>query len=120
MAYSKDLRTRVVEAYERNVGGPTKLAELYQVSRGTVYNWLGLKNLTGSVERSPEKGGRKPSLDNEGQTLLRTLVEEQPDRTLEELCAQVEQRLGLKMDISTMSRTLRRLGLTNKKKSRRR
>jgi len=43
MGYSTDLRVRVVEAYQRGVGAPEQLAELFAVSRRTVYYWLARK-----------------------------------------------------------------------------
>jgi transposase len=47
--------------------------------------------------------------------LVRQLVREQPDATLEELCAQLLHRRGLRLSVATMCRVLQRLGLPRKK-----
>lgn len=44
MSYSVDLRERVV-SYVRGGGGPTEAARLFQVSRTTLYRWLGAPDL---------------------------------------------------------------------------
>jgi transposase len=44
MSYSVDLRERVV-GYVRGGGGLTEAARLFQVSRTTLYRWLGLPDL---------------------------------------------------------------------------
>ena len=44
MSYSVDLRERVV-SYVRSGGGRTEAARLFQVSRTTLYRWLGLPDL---------------------------------------------------------------------------
>ncbi|MCJ2542790.1 IS630 transposase-related protein, partial [Thermostichus vulcanus] len=40
MSYSLDLRERVVKYVEEG-GSPTEAAQLYDVSRATIYRWLG-------------------------------------------------------------------------------
>jgi transposase len=44
MAYSLDLRKRVVDYVEKG-GGITKAAALFKVGRATIYRWLGREDL---------------------------------------------------------------------------
>jgi transposase len=44
MAYSLDLRKRVVD-YVENGGGITKAAALFKVGRATIYRWLRREDL---------------------------------------------------------------------------
>jgi transposase len=60
-------------------------------------------------------GGRQPRCDATALAVVRQLVHEQPDATLEELCAQLQQRQGLRLSVATMCRVLQRLGLPRKK-----
>jgi transposase len=52
MAYSLDLRKRVVD-YVENGGGITKAAALFKVGRATIYRWL-------RERRPPSNQGRTP------------------------------------------------------------
>jgi transposase len=40
MAYSMDLRYRVVEAYERGEGSMQQLAERFRVNVSSVFDWI--------------------------------------------------------------------------------
>ena len=50
------------------------------------------------------------------QAVLRAQLEAHPDATLQEHCEMWEAHGGIKVSISTMSRTIQRLGWTRKKK----
>ena len=56
MAYSTDLRERVIEYIE--AGNTLKDAcQIFKVSRQTIYQWRKLKNATGSLEKKIYKHG---------------------------------------------------------------
>ena len=73
MAYSLDLRKRVVD-YVENGGGITKAAALFKVGRATIYRWLRREDL-----RATKVGHRKRKIDWEA---LRKDVEENPEARL--------------------------------------
>lgn len=113
--YSLDLREKLLRAYDGHRGSQRALAALFGVSRAFVENLLRRRRTTGTVAPRPHAGGRQPSCDTAAQELVALMLREQPDATLEELCAQLRQRRGVRVSVSTMSRLLRRLGLPRKK-----
>ncbi len=111
---SDDLRAHVVDTVE---GGATipEAAEQFGVSIRSVVRFLKLYRETGSV--SPARfGGYKDFALAEHEYLVRQLVAEQPDITLEELGARLA-REGIAVGKSSISRFLHHLELTFKKKS---
>ena len=115
--YSRDLRQRIVDCYDRGEGSIRGLAERFKVSPDCVRRLLKHYRETGSVKPKPHAGGAEPQLREEHLEVLRQLVAEKNDATLADLSEQLEQETGLKVSPSTISRALSRLNLTRKKKS---
>lgn len=86
-------------------------------STASLRRWLKQMRKEGSLEPKRSKTGRAPLIDEDGLVVMRGLVEEEPDRTIAELAAAYEQRSGVKVSTSTVSRALAILGLTRKKNS---
>lgn len=113
-AYSMDLRQKIVDAYGRKQGSQRQLAQTFGVSLAFVEKLFRQRRRTGSLApRSP--GGSKPLLGPEALQLVRRLVREQPDITLQELCDAVRQQRGIRVSVPTMCTWLQRLGLGRKK-----
>ena len=112
-AYSTDLRERIIAAAERGKGSLRELADLFLVSLSCIVRLLRRYRASGSVLPKPQAGGPCPLLDADACQRLRNLVCEQPDATLAEL----RERLEIPCSLSTLCRTLQRLGLSRKKKS---
>jgi transposase len=112
-AYSQDLRERVVRACDEGRGTRPYLAKLFGVSTAWIRRLLQRRRETGSIAALPPAGGSPPKMDADRCGRLLLLVAEQPDATLAEL----RDRLGAPVHLSTVARTLARLGLTVKKKS---
>jgi len=109
-AYSVDLRERSLQAMAsgRSV---TEVAQLFGVSRESLYRWRARQAASGSVVPGTATG--RPRLLTPAQEAdLVTRLEAEPDATLGELCATTP----VPMSRPTMSRTLRRLGFTRKKR----
>jgi transposase len=115
MAYSTDLREKIVRAYDEGLGSQRAIAELFGVSRSFVEKLLQRRRLTGEVAALPHGGGRRPVCDKKERELVRRLVASQPDATLDELCTAVERKRRVRVSRPTMSRLLRRLDLPRKK-----
>jgi transposase len=113
-AYSQDLRQRVIDTVERGEGSLRQIARRFLVSLSFVTRLLRHHRETGSVEPKPHGGGRPPALGPADLERLRQLNREQPDATLEEL----RQRLGVACSLMAISRALRKLKITRKKKDR--
>jgi transposase len=112
--YSMDLRVRVLSDCDAGMRTPA-VAEKYSVSPAWVRRLRQRRRETG--ETGPRKGrtGPVPLSRTHGEA-LRQAVADRPDATLAEL----REGLGLEVSLSTMWEALDALGLTFKKKRRRR
>ena len=114
-AYSLDLRTRVVRASES--GMPVAaVAARFEVSPAWVYRLLQRRRATGSIEPRKQTKFRRRALSANDEVRLVFLITVQPDATLAEL----QQALPTRAALSTLWRTIDRLGLTVKKNGTRR
>jgi transposase len=114
------LRLRVVALYIPYVVTYEMLAELFDIGRATVSRILRLHRETGSVEPKAPSGGPAPMLGVEELLILKAMVTETPDATLEELVLAArwpKERTGVSPSTSTLSRGLDMIGYTWKKRS---
>jgi transposase len=116
MAYSLDLRKRIVDAVEREVGTKRKIAKLFGVHESFIYKLLRQKRERGDIAPLPHGGGASAKLTESALLTLTDLVAEAPDATLEELCGQMKKRASVEVSQSTMCRGLQAIELTIKKK----
>jgi transposase len=110
-AYPMALRERILDALER-LGSALQVASLFSVAVNSVYNLRRLHDQTGTLRPRPNPGGRAPAIGPERYDEVRQLLADQPDLTLEQL----RDRLGLRCSLAAVCRTLKKLGLTRKKK----
>lgn len=113
--YSLDLREKVIRAYEQGRGSQRALARVFGVSRQFVEQLWGRYRSTGEFAPKPHGGGQRSRIDAPTEALLRQWVGEQPDATLEELCARLHAATGIGVSPSRLCRVLKRLGLPRKK-----
>jgi transposase len=109
MAYSADLRERVLALYDE--GHKTKkVCERLRVSPA----WA---RRVKQRRHDPPKlvGGSAPKLDGSARSRLSGFVDERPDATLEELRARVRDELGVSVSVGCLWNTLRAMKLTFKK-----
>lgn len=112
-AHSMDLRERVAAAIDRKEGSQRQIAQRFAVSVSFVTRLLQHRKKTGRLEPTEHHAHRPYALDYADRTRLRTLVQEHPDATLEEYIA-----MGpFHCHPSTLWRTLRRMGMTRKRKT---
>ena len=111
--YSIDLRQRVIAACE--AGGRTRraIAQQFQISEATLYDWLQRWRERGSYAAAPHAGGHASHLD---EAVLHELVEEQNDATLSEYAQRLAERTGRLYSISMLSRVLKRMKLSRKER----
>jgi transposase len=115
MAYSTDLRQKIIRAYDDGLGSQRKIAELFGVSRSFVEKLLHRRRTTGDIAALPHGGGRMALCQQKEHDLVRRLIEKQPDATLDELCDLIAHKRKLRVSRPTMSRLLQRLDLSRKK-----
>lgn len=113
-AYSQDLRKRIVKAVETS-GNQTQVAITFQVSRSTVRRLLKLEKVDPTLAAKP-RPGRQTEIALENYPALISLLQEHNDLTLAQLCQLWEQLHQQKVSVATMSRLLKRLGWTRKKR----
>jgi transposase len=112
MAYSNDLRVRLVRAAEKGRSARSQAA-VFEVSASTAVKWVQVFRGEGRVAAKPHAGGRRSPLEPHADW-LKARVEEQADITLMELCAGLL-ALGVKTSKSAVSRLLLRMGFSYKK-----
>src|SRR5262245_45828221 len=110
-AYSIDLRQKVLRACERPLGSQRRIADVFGVSRAVVEKGLRQHRATGGIAPKPHAGGQKPRLDTAAQAVVRRLVADHPNATLEELCTRVAAERGVRVSVPTRCRVLQLLGL---------
>ena len=114
-AYSLDLRKRVARACDR--GLPTAaVAARFEVSLAWVYRLLQRRRETGSIAPRTQTKFRGRALSGDEERRLVALITARPDATLAEL----QHALPTRAALSTLWRTIDRLGLTVKKNGPRR
>src|SRR5512133_312476 len=116
MAYSQDLRERVVRAIQRGDRTQPAIAEDFGVSLSFVEEVWRRQRETGSCAVKVWRRGPKAKLsDQEAQ--LRAEVAAHPDVKLEDLCERIRAADGSRLSESALSRTLKRLKITRKKRA---
>ena len=109
--YSADLRVRVVEAVDE---GATRqeAAERFGVSVSSAVRWHQAWRHEGTIEAKPYGGSRSP-LEDHAEEIV-TVIEEQPDLTLDEIVAVLRKR-KIPGSRTALFRFLERHAVTSKK-----
>ena len=115
VAYSRDLRHRVIEAWHNQEGTQRKLAERFKVSLSFVRKLLRHYRQTGQVQAKQRGGQVRRIIDGEHLQLVQCLLAKQNDVLLSQLCERFEQRTGIGVSVPTMHRAVQRLRITHKK-----
>jgi len=114
-AYSMDLRKRVAHACDSGMS-PAAAAARFDVSLAWVYRLVQRRRETGSLEPRKQTKFRGRALSSDQEVRLVALITVRPDATLAEL----QRALPTRAALSTLWRTIDRLGLTVKKNRTRR
>src|SRR5579864_1183340 len=113
-AYSQDLREKVLRAVDQGYARQ-EIVKLLGVSRATIKRYLKQRRETGTV--APKAiPGRPPKKLGPLQAELVAQLQAHDDLRLEDHCQVWEQTHGVKVSTATMSRAIRRVGWTRKKK----
>lgn len=114
MAFSLDLRERVITAVDNNMH-VDEAVKIFKVSRRVIYEWLELRKETGSL--APKSGYQK----GHGHKItdwdqFRLFVEEHKYCTCLQMTVEWERITGTSISESVMLRDLKKIGYTSKKK----
>jgi transposase len=110
-----DLRKRVAKAWDSGLDADA-VAEKYEVSRAWVHRLIQRRREQGSLAARQQTKFRRRTLSSDQEARLVALIHARPDATLVELRAALPTTAAL----STMWRTIDRLGFTLKKNRARR
>jgi len=114
MAYSTDLRERVVRTHAET-GSSAETAEIHACSESWVRRMTQLLRDTGSLDpKSTARTDDQRAYDDKDEAKIRALIKRRPDATL----AEVAEAIGKPASPGTVSRTLKRLNLPRKKSRR--
>lgn len=112
-AYSVDLRERIAQAVKSKGLGRPAAAELYGVSRATVYRYL---DLAKEGKLSPKKvPGPPPRLNAALSQKLLEQLEAHSDLSLEEHAIKFSEANGVALKKSAVGKRFARLGVRRKK-----
>lgn len=113
-AYSQDLRERALAAWTTGAETQAEVAEQFGISKSTLEKWSYALRDTGRCAVKLHGGGRVRVLAG-CESLIRTALKQQPDRSLAELCADIAAATSVLASPSTLCRELQRLQLGRKK-----
>lgn len=112
--YSVDLRERLLGAIDAGLSH-AEASRLFGVGTSTITRWRQQRRDTGRLSPKP-RPGRTPRIGPDQADTLRAQVARDPDATLAAHCAHWATRQGIRVSVATMSRAIRRLGITLEKR----
>ena len=115
--YSKDLRIRAVDAVDRGI--PRKdVVETFSISLTTLKRWLRMRREGKDLSPGTSTGRKRRILATpEEKRALWSQLEDNDDATLERHCQMWEEKRGVRVSVSAMSRAIRhKLGWSYKKR----
>lgn len=111
---SNDVRARALAAIDD--GKPVAaVANFFRCDPSTIRRWIRRRTATGS-SNAGTRSGRPPLIGPPQEAALRQQVAAHPDATLATHCQLWQTATGTAVSLSTMSATLRRCGITLKKR----
>jgi transposase len=113
--YPLELRQRIVDAVDKQLGTIEKIAEIFGVTERYLYKLLALRRDTDDLAPRPHGGGAEARLDEPKLLRLAALVAEQPDATLKELTESLNRRRRVRVSLSSVWRGLEKIDCTLKK-----
>jgi transposase len=115
-AYPLELRQRIVDAIDNQLGTYAEIAEMFSVHERYIYKLLGQRRATGSITPRPHGGGAPAKLQDKHLEVLTNLVADQPDATLAELRDGLKKQTRTSVSVSTVWRALEAVAVTVKKR----
>ena len=113
-ALSLDLRRRVMAAVEAGASR-RQAAARFGVGISSAIRWVAQSRETGDIAPK-RRGGRRPSRIDEHAELIMASVDAEPDLTLLEISAKLEEATGYRPPPSVVHGFFKRRGVTRKKR----
>ena len=116
MAYSLDLRERVIKSYQNNQWTYKQISNIYHIGQATVTRWLRRYREEGNLQTKYNHNGRKRKYTESDVALIKTWYAKEADLTLEEGTRRYNKKSITSISVQTFGRIVREnLGLTRKK-----
>jgi len=116
-AYSLDLRHKILSAWQNKENTQRGLAKRFKVSLSFVRDFLRRYRETKEIAARPQGGDRRSKIKGENEELVKTIIKKQNDIYLREIKDNLQESNGIKVSVSALSRTVKRLELGRKKKN---
>ena len=114
-AYSLDLREKILSAWQNKENTQRDLAKRFKVSLSFVRDFLRRYRETDEIAAKPQGGDRRSKIKGKNEELVKAIVREQNDIYLREIKEKLQETKEIKVSVSSLSRTLKRLDLGRKK-----
>ena len=114
-AYSLDLRHKILSAWQKKENTQRDLAKRFKVSLSFVRDFLRRYRETNEIVAKPQGGDRRSKIKGKDEELVKTIVKKQNDIYLREIKDNLQESNEIKVSVSSLSRTLKRLDLGRKK-----
>ncbi len=112
--YSNDFREKVLYVYEKNKS-LRKTAALLGVSYKFVQTLMKRWKTENTLAPMPHKGGNPKKIQDIHIPFLTSMIDDENDLSLEEMCGRLYEKFNLKIAPSTLCETLARLKISRKK-----
>jgi transposase len=114
-ALSKELREKIVSAYDRGMGTIKEVAEIFDTTSRTVAKYLQIQRKIGDL--SPRYSpGRPPILTDTNLDIIKEIILLNRDGTLQDFSDAFLRETGIDVAISTMQNACKKLDMRRKKK----
>lgn len=113
--YSPDFRSKVLNSYMKN-GSLRKTAEKFEVSYGFVQSLTARYKAEKTIEPKPHRSGNPPKIRPEHHPFLKELIKKENDLSLEEICTRLQDEFSVKISVTAVHESLKRIGISRKKK----
>ncbi len=112
---SKELREKIVNAYDRGIGTIKEVAEIFDITSRTVAKYLQIQRVTGDLtpKSSP---GRSPILTEKNLGIIREIILLNKDGTLQDFRDEFFKKTGEFVAISTIQNACKKLNIRRKKR----
>jgi len=111
MAWSNDLRKRILDAVQQGEMSQVEILRHYQISRSGLNSFHRHVEETGSIERKAPSAGRKPKFNEKDIEKIKKYLETHMDATLQEILEYTKKDAS----IMAVSSTLEKIGYRLKK-----
>ncbi len=112
---SKELREKIVSAYERELGTIEKVAIMFEIHPRTVAKYLQIQRDSGDLSPKPIPG-RPPILNDENLKIIKTIILSKSDGTLQEFCDVFKEKTGVEISFVSMHNACKKLNFRRKKR----